>query len=72
MIYQQVTTAVRRGYAGHPDVGAQHRAARNCREWIESLDIDPTLRETLAEPYRALEDAFAALARSDSSSGLLG
>ena len=64
MIYQQVTSAVRQAYAGHPDVTANRARARECREWIESLEIDRSVRSTLAEPFRVLEEAFATLGPS--------
>jgi hypothetical protein len=63
MIYQQLTSSVRRNYAGSPAVAELQAEARRCREWVEHLEIDPVLRETLVEPHRALEQAFEALAR---------
>ena len=43
---------------------AQHAAAAStCREWLESLEIDPELRAALVEQIRALEEAFGELMR---------
>jgi hypothetical protein len=65
MIYQQYTTAIKEGYASHPKTDiAQHAAtARTCREWLESLEIDPQLRSTLVEQIKTLEEAFQDLMR---------
>ena len=65
MIYQQYTTAIKEGYANHPqpDIEQHAAAARTCREWLETLEIDPQLRATLVEQIRALEDAFGDLMR---------
>jgi hypothetical protein len=58
MIYQQYTTAIKTAYAGRPDVAQHAAAAKTCRQWLESLEIDPQLRSTLVEQIRALEEAF--------------
>lgn len=58
MIYQQYTTAIKAAYADHPDVAQHAAAARTCRQWLESLEIDPQLRTALVEQIRALEEAF--------------
>lgn len=65
MIYQQYTTAIKEGYANHPrqDIKQHAASARTCREWLESLEIDPQLRATLVEQIQALEDAFGELMR---------
>ena len=52
---------VKRGVTTH----ARHRkvikAAKGYREWLQSLQIDPKLRDPLAEPIEAIEQAFADL-----------
>jgi hypothetical protein len=66
MIYQRYATAVRDAYGGDPDpdrLRDQVAAAGGARAWLESLDIDPTLRASLVEPIAVLEDAFDALLR---------
>ena len=62
MLYQQYTTAIRQRYAGSLEVTRHASAAKACREWLESLDIDPRLRIGLVEQVRTLEEAFADLA----------
>jgi len=61
MIYQQYTTAIKNAYAGGVDVANDAETARMCREWLESLRIEPELRNALVEPIRVLEEAFADL-----------
>jgi hypothetical protein len=63
MIYQQYTTAVKEGYADHPQpaIAQQAAAAKSCREWMESLEINAQIRAGLVEQIRALEEAFADL-----------
>jgi len=65
MIYQQYTTAIKEGYAGHPqpDIAQHAAAAKTCREWLESLEIDSQLRAALVEQIRALEEGFRELMR---------
>ena len=58
MIYQQYTTAIKEAYAGDAAVSKNYEAAKSCREWLESLKIDPKLREPLVEQIAALEEAF--------------
>jgi len=66
MVYQQYTTAVKRGYRGRPDVPDEHARARAFREWLERLDIDPAIRAELVELGRSLEHGFEELrTRSD-------
>ena len=45
MVYQQYTTAVLDAYAGRSDVAENLEAARACRQWLQSLRIDPKIRE---------------------------
>jgi len=64
MVMQRYTTAVHEGYGHRADVAEQHAHARACREWLESLAVDPTMRNELVEPIRAVEDALADLLRA--------
>ena len=61
MVYQQYTTAVLDAYAGRPDVADHLASARECRRWLESLDIEPNVRAALVEQAQVLEAAFARL-----------
>ena len=61
MVYQQYTNAIVEAYRGHPGVPAHLEAARAHRAWLESLDIDPAVRNTLVEQARTVEAAFAHL-----------
>ena len=61
MVYQQYTTAVLEAYAGHPDVADHLASARECRLWLQSLDIEPNVRAALVEQAQVLEAAFARL-----------
>lgn len=61
MVYQQYTTAVLDAYTGRPDVAENLAAARSCREWLQSLEIDPKIRSVLVEQAEALEAAFVRL-----------
>ena len=65
MICQQYTTAIKEGYANHPqpDLAQQAAAARTCREWLASLEIDHQLRGALVEQVEALEEGFRELMR---------
>lgn len=65
MVYQQYTNAIVDAYRGHPDVPAHLEAARASRAWLESLDIDPAVRNTLVEQARIVEAAFAHLLAVD-------
>lgn len=61
MVFQRYTTAVLDGYAGRPDIAENLEAARSCREWLQSLEIDPQIRAALVEQAQTLEDAFERL-----------
>lgn len=61
MIYQQYTTAIEQAYRDHPDLPLHASKAKQCREWLESLQIDPQLRTTLVEQAQTLEEAFRRL-----------
>ena len=65
MVYQQYTNAIVDAYRGHPGVAAHLEAARAHRAWLESLDIDPAVRNTLVEQARIVEAAFAHLLAVD-------
>lgn len=61
MIYQRYTSAIKQAYAGE-DVAHHLANARACRAWLETLNIDDDLRDSLVEPIRVLEEAFQDLA----------
>jgi hypothetical protein len=61
MIYQQYQTAIKSSYSGKQDLQQQVSSARECREWLESLDIDVELRNSLVEPIQVLQQAFQEL-----------
>lgn len=44
MVMQRYTTAIREAYAGRPDLAEQVAQAAACRTWLESLEIDTSLR----------------------------
>jgi len=58
MIYQQYTTAIKNVYTGKQDLKQQLDTARLCREWLQSLEIEAGLRNSLVEPIKVLEEAF--------------
>jgi hypothetical protein len=58
MLYQQYTTAIQETYANHPDLAHHLSSATACREWLESLEINPQLRNALVEQFQVLEEAF--------------
>lgn len=61
MVYQQYTTAVLDAYRGRDDVAEHYEQARSHREWLESLDLEPSVKDVLVEQARALEAAFEQL-----------
>lgn len=61
MVYQRYTTAILEAYAGRPDVAAHLDSARSCRRWLESLDIDASIRGALVEQAQTIEAAFERL-----------
>lgn len=66
MVLQRYATAIRDAYRHGRDPGevrAHLADARRARAWLESLDIDPTLRASLVEPIAVVEDAFSGLLR---------
>jgi len=58
MIYQQYTTAIRQAYADDSDLEGLLKSAKTYREWLQSLRIDPRLRDPLVEPIETIENAF--------------
>jgi hypothetical protein len=62
MLMQRLTTAVLEGYQG-VDVTEERQAARGHREWLESLQIDDSVKASLVEQAHAIEEAFDRLAR---------
>lgn len=64
MVMQRYATAIHEGYAGRTDLPQQLAKATELREWVDSLAIAPSLRAELAEPIRAIEEAFADIVRS--------
>ena len=64
MLYQQYTTAVKRGYRSRPDAGIQHARATEFRAWLEQLEIDAAVRADLVEQARAVEHGFEQLVNS--------
>lgn len=64
MLYQQYTTAVKRGYRSRPDVGMQYARATEFRAWLEQLEIDAKVRADLVEQARAVEHGFEELVNS--------
>jgi len=61
MIYQQYQTAIKNKYSGKQDLQQHVKSARECREWLESLEIDVELRNSLVEPIQVLQEAFQEL-----------
>ncbi|MDX1613439.1 MAG: hypothetical protein R3300_03960 [Candidatus Promineifilaceae bacterium] len=60
MIHQQLISAVQQAYRHDPTAAAaQQRQARQCRQWLENLAIEPRLRNGLVEPVAAIEEALA-------------
>jgi hypothetical protein len=58
MVFQQYTTAVKRGYRGRADAPAQLARATEFRRWLEQLEIDAPIRAELVEQARAVEHGF--------------
>lgn len=63
MVQQRIVSAIREAYADRPDRDRHLAAAKGCREWLESLAVEPGLRASLVEPIAAVEEALAALER---------
>jgi hypothetical protein len=69
MVYQRYTTAVKSAYRGRADVATQHARATEFRKWLETLEIEASVRADLVEQARALEHGFEELAGSAGASG---
>ena len=65
MIYQQYTTAIKQAYAENESLSELYEAAKSCRQWLASLEIDPKLRDPMVEPVAAIEEAFRDLLRAE-------
>ena len=65
MIYQQYITEIKRAYAGHKDLKELYSETKSHREWLEALQIDRKLRNSLVEPISAVEGAFLDLLNVD-------
>jgi hypothetical protein len=61
MIYQQYATAIKNAYEGDDSAAGMHAQAKQCRQWIASLKIDPKLRDPLVEQVAWIEEAFRSL-----------
>ena len=61
MIYQQLTTAVKEAYAGAEDLAGLHAQAQACVRFLETLQIEATLRGPVTEPITYIEEAFREL-----------
>lgn len=68
MIYQQLTTAVKENYAGQADLAGLHAQAQACRQFLESLEIDPKLIGPVTEPVVYIEEAFRELLVAEAKS----
>ncbi len=55
MLAERIATAVVAGYRDASDIDAQLSSAEACREWLEQLSIDASLRAGLLEPVIAVE-----------------
>ncbi len=64
MFFQQLANAVKQAYAGRPDLESHLQSARTARAWLESLEIDPRLGQSLVEQIEVLEIAFQDLLRN--------
>ena len=62
MIYQQYITAVKENYTGRDNLLELHAEAKRYRTWLEGLNIDQKLKDSLVEPVAAIEGAFLDLA----------
>jgi hypothetical protein len=67
MVYQQYTTAVLDAYQGRSDVAEQYEKARSHRQWLESLELKPSVKSSLVEQARTIEEAFEHLTAHGSS-----
>ena len=61
MVYQRYTTAIVDAYKDHPEVPHHFEEAQSHRRWLQSLDIDNTVKNTLVEQAQTIEAAFERL-----------
>ena len=61
MVYQPYTTAVKAAYTDRSDAPEQFVRATEFRVWLESLEIDASIRGELVQQARALERGFEQL-----------
>ncbi len=61
MIYQQYTTAILDAYRESPEVADHLASARSHRMWLETLEIEDSVKASLVEQARAVEEAFQRL-----------
>lgn len=61
MIFQRYTSAILDAYKDSPEAAAHLDQARSHREWLESLAIESTVKATLVEQARTIEEAFERL-----------
>lgn len=69
MVQQRIVSAIRESYANRPDRERHLAAARECREWLESLAVEPGLRASLVEPIAAVHETLEALDREAAARG---
>ena len=63
MIYQQYKSAIKAAYRNDESLSEMYSSAKSCRRWLNSLEIDPRLRNPLVEQIAWIEDAFEELLR---------
>ena len=61
MVYQRYTTAIVDAYKDNPEVPRHFEEAQSHRRWLQSLDIDNTVKNTLVEQAQTIEAAFERL-----------
>ena len=66
MLYSQYKAAVADGYRERSASEIRHHAQRagDCRDWLQSLDISPAVRDGLVEQINAIQEAFEEILRS--------
>lgn len=65
MIYSQYKAAVVDGYLDRPaeEIRQQIKHAAACRDWLESLDIAPAVRDVVVEQIHVIGEAFEEILR---------
>jgi hypothetical protein len=64
MIYEQYKTEVKRAYRGSEKLDELYAQAKSYREWLEALQIDERIRNSMVESVQAIEEAFRELIRN--------